>query len=328
MKIGFACKWVAPSTNEEHLTEVMNTKTTTITWLNRQTKSVAESRLADIVKHNAKAVYNQIAWVAKQPEMLRMLRTSSDLLPAYTHPNWRYYYKENDFSKLFEPAGTLARQHGVRLSFHPGQYVVLASADAGIVERSIEEFEYHATVASWMGYGKTFQDFKCNVHLSGKNGPDGFRATYTRLTPEARNIITLENDEVTCGVDTLLTVSDIVPVVLDVHHHFVKENEYITPQDDRVQRVIDSWRGKRPTMHYSYSRDEFLTSVPADELPCVDKLKLQGIAKSRLRAHSELYPNAKANEWALSFLPNFDIMCEAKMKNIASRQLYEQHLLK
>ena len=51
---------------------------------------------------------------------------------------------------------------------HPGQFVVLASVTPDIVERSIAEFEYHANLIRWMGYGKVFQDFKCNVHISGK----------------------------------------------------------------------------------------------------------------------------------------------------------------
>jgi UV DNA damage endonuclease len=49
-----------------------------------------------------------------------------------------------------------------------------------------------------------------------------------------------------------------------------------------------------------------------------------GSKKQKLRAHSDFYPNVKANEWALSFWENFDIQCEAKAKNLASQQLYEQ----
>jgi hypothetical protein len=48
-----------------------------------------------------------------------------------------------------------------------------------------------------------------------------------------------------------------------------------------------------------------------------------GHKKQKLRAHSDFYPNQKVNEWALSFLNNFDIMCEAKAKNLASFKLAE-----
>ena len=46
--------------------------------------------------------------------------------------------------------------------------------------------------------------------------------------------------------------------MLDIHHHWIRAEEYIQANDDRVKRVIDSWRGVRPTLHYSYSRDEHL----------------------------------------------------------------------
>jgi UV DNA damage endonuclease len=49
-----------------------------------------------------------------------------------------------------------------------------------------------------------------------------------------------------------------------------------------------------------------------------------GCKKQKLRAHSDFYPNDKVNVWALSFWENFDIQCEAKAKNLASKQLYEQ----
>ena len=53
----------------------------------------------------------------------------------------------------------------------------------------------------------------------------------------------------------------------------------------------------------------------------------RGCKKQKLRAHSDFYPNTKANDWALSFGENFDIQAEAKGKNLASEQLYNQSLV-
>jgi len=55
----------------------------------------------------------------------------------------------------------------------------------------------------------------------------------------------------------------------------------------------------------------------------MDTLLEQGHKKQKLRAHSDWYPNPVANEWALSFLDTADIMCESKMKNLASIELYK-----
>jgi hypothetical protein len=55
-------------------------------------------------------------------------------------------------------------------------------------------------------------------------------------------------------------------------------------------------------------------------------LLLLGCKKQKLRAHSDLLPNHASNAWALSFGDHFDICVEAKGKNLAAEQLYEQSL--
>jgi UV DNA damage repair endonuclease len=207
---------------------------------------------------------------------------------------------------------------------HPGQFTVLASENPGIVDRSIEEFEYHADMARWMGYGKSFQDFKINVHISGKQGPAGIRSAYKRLSPEARNCITIENEENAWGLNDCLELIDLVPIVLDIHHHWIKTGEYISPLDPRVDSVAQSWRGKRPTMHYSISREDYLVGHDTSISPDYTSLLENGYKKQKLRAHSDFYWNKSANEWALSFLDQFDIMAESKGKNLASFALHKQ----
>ena len=209
---------------------------------------------------------------------------------------------------------------------HPGQFTVLASDNPDIVERSIEEFEYHVDMARWMGYGKTFQDFKINVHIAGRQGPIGIRNVLNRLTPEARNTLTIENEEITHNLETCLELADVVPIVLDIHHHWINSGEYIDPADDRVKKVVDSWRGIRPTCHYSVSREDCLTGHPGHERPDLRTLLESGHKKAKLRAHSNFYWNTAVNEWALSFRDQFDIMCESKAKNLASFDLYQQSL--
>jgi UV DNA damage endonuclease len=210
---------------------------------------------------------------------------------------------------------------------------VLASDNPDIVDRSIDEFEYHVRMAKMMGFGKKWQDgCKINVHISGRQGPEGIIKALPRLSPEARNLITIENDEMSWGLDATLQLEKHVALVLDIHHHLIRDEEYIRPTDDRVKRVIDSWRGVRPTMHYSYFRDEALMpAFDADTqhmmhknmLPMKDLITL-GCQKVKLRSHSDLLPNAAHNEWALSFLECMDIQVEAKAKNLAAEQLHNQ----
>ena len=332
-RIGFACKWIDYPEQVDGIkatddAKQYNTGATTVAWLNRQTRDVAEQKLWDLMISNIIATHKLVEKVGNLGSHLRMVRISSDLLPVYTHADFRDFWRRPDvvrnLESSFRELGNLARDRDVRLSFHPGQFTVLASDNDDIVRRSIEEFEYHVDMARWMGYGQKFQDFKINVHIAGRRGPDGIREVYKKLSPEARNTITIENEENAHGLDTCLTLCDLVPIVLDIHHHWVREGEYIDPKDSRVQRVIDSWRGVRPTLHYSISREDVLVGHCAKTAPDYKKLLESGHKKSKLRAHSNFYWNEPVNEWALSFLETHDIMCESKAKNLASAKLADQ----
>ena len=334
-RIGFACKLIDGPSQIDGIKQtdnckIYNTSTTTVAWLNRQSQNIAEEKLWDLMKHNIEACRLLVEKVGTFDENLRMVRLSSDVLPVFTERNWSFFYRLSDVraycEREFSRVGDLARKNNVRLSFHPGQFTVLASDNPDIVDRSIEEFEYHATMASWMGYGKTFQDFKINVHIAGRQGPAGIRAAYQRLSPEARNTLTIENEEITHNLDTCLELADLVPIVLDIHHHWINSGEYISPSDVRVQRVIDSWRGVRPTCHYSVSREDVLPGHASGLRPNLQTLLESGHKKAKLRAHSNFYWNTDVNEWALSFRDQFDIMCESKAKNLASFDLYQQAL--
>jgi len=334
-RIGFACKYMHPDQTQkkkllEEIQRPLNTRSTTVQWLNRQTRDVAEERLWDIMVHNIASYGRLIEYVGSLPQELRMVRLGSDVLPVYTEPTWCYFWRRQDVrdyaEREFAKVGDTARRLDVRLSMHPGQFTVLASDNEEIVDRSIEEFEYHTDVLRWMGYGRTYQDFKCNVHISGRRGPQGIKDALKRLSPEARNTITIENDENKWGLEHSLELVDHCALVLDIHHHWCREGEYIQPTDDRFARVIDSWRGVRPVIHYSVSREDVLVNFAKGHKPNMANLLEQGYKKAKLRAHSDYMWNRAVNDWALEFLDYADIMVESKCKNLASIALHKYNM--
>ena len=331
-RIGFACKWIdhpgqVDGIKPKDACKKYNTGSTTVAWLNRQTKDAACEKLWSLMEQNIESIRLLVERVGSLDEDLRMVRLSSDILPVYTEPTWGWFWGQFDVrdycERHFSTVGELARENRVRLSFHPGQFTVLASDNPDIVGRSIEEFEYHVDMARWMGYGKTFQDFKINVHIAGRLGPDGIRAALARMTPEARNTLTIENDEMTWGLEDSLELVNDCALVLDIHHHWVMTGEYIEATDERIKRIIDSWRGVRPVIHYSVSREEPLTDLPRDTVPSLHTLMESGHKKAKLRAHSDFYWNQAVNDWALTHREWADMMCESKAKNLASFALYE-----
>jgi UV DNA damage repair endonuclease len=326
-RIGFCCKWIddpaeTAGRKPTSASRDLNGRSTTMRWL-REHADEAEQRQWDIMNHNAQAALNMVERVGSLEPHLRMVRLGSEMLQGYTEPSWIDWWQQADvqqhLERIFAPIGARARELGVRLSFHPGQFCVLASDNDGIVERSILEFEYHADMARWMGYGATWHDhgFKINVHLSGRGGAEKFLRTLGKLSPEARNLITIENDEISNGLDVTLAVANNVALVLDIHHHWVNTGEYIEPSDPRVQRVVESWRDIRPAMHYSVSREDILVGHDTRVRPVLDDLIGRGYKKQKLRAHSDFYWNNAVNEWAAGFSDQFDIQCEAKGKNLA-----------
>ena len=325
-RVGFACKWAEINKKGEIVSaEGLNTGGTTQAWAKRNKRDVVEEKIIDVAKRNILNTHALVKKVATLDPQLRMLRLTSDMFSFYTMDGYKDFWHSTDVQNSLErwmaPIGETARANDVRLSFHPDQFVVLASDREEVVNKSIEEFEYHCDMARWMGYGQKFQDMKINVHISGRKGPQGIRDVYNRLSPEARNTLTLENEEYTHGLSDCLSLSDLVPTVMDIHHNWIREGSYISHNDDLVKQVIDSWRGVRPTMHYSVSREDVLTAHSTTRLPDHGALIESGHNKQKLRAHSDYFWNDAVNDWALTFHDKFDIMCESKGKNLASFKL-------
>lgn len=313
MKLGFACKYL-DGDGKQHFPFKSTTRTRFLS-LKREEQITL---IASLARLNLTNLAGLLEVLANQPDTLRMMRIGSDLLPLYTVPEATALYKEflPELYPLFTKCGDFARANDIRLSFHPGQYSVLASDNVLVVERALEDVEYHALCATLMGYGKTFQDFKINIHMNGKAGFAGFKSAFGRLSPEARRMLTVENDEISCSLDDVLQAQALCPIVVDIHHHWVKEGAFIQPNDPRIAQVKASWRDVRPVMHYSISQEGI---IPEQGFPDQGSL---GVPKTKLRAHSDFFFNPTLNDWALSFA-DFDIMCEVKMKNLARDRLYK-----
>ena len=334
-RIGFACMY-RHHQRDLSLKELKvleggyNPRTTTLRWMESVPVQAARAKLLEIVEHNLAAQIQLLRYVATMPVSRRMLRLSSDLLPFYSHPKVAEFYQDRPvmarLEQLFAAIGEEARASDIRLSFHPGQFCVLGSDRPEVVENSVAEFEYHADMIRMMGYGQRFQDFKCNIHIAGRLGAEGVRAVWPRLSQVARHCITFENDEKTYGVDDCLQLADLAPVVLDIHHCWIHENHYISPDDPRVGQIIDSWRGVRPVMHYSQPPESLQALGFAPEQKLEMDALMQVVNKRDLYLHSDRMWNDWTNTYALQFLDRFDIMFEAKDKNLATEAFYRRYV--
>jgi UV DNA damage repair endonuclease len=327
-RLGFCCKFV-PESGDPDETRAMNLVRTTMAHLSRLGPRAAFDKLAVVVRHNLEALRRQVTYVASLPPIERLYRISSDVLPGYTHPVAGPFYQDSDIRNLIAgklaDTGAFARERNVRLSMHPSQFCVIASASADAAANGIAEFEYHAEVMTLLGFGSGWHPHGAHVNIHGgarAMGAERIRAGLAGLSQTARNLITLENDEVSYGLDDLLPLSDDVPIVLDLHHHWIaSRGEYIQPDDPRIRRIVESWRGVRPLSHVSVSREEILAGHDAAVLPDFDALLSAGWKPKDLRAHSDLMWNGAVSDLVIRHMEWSDFEVEAKLKNLASRGL-------
>jgi UV DNA damage repair endonuclease len=327
-RLGFCCKYLPPDRDAE-AARAMNTTGTTIAFLARQEPRAAFDKVTAVVRHNLEALRLQIAHVATRSPLERLHRLPSDILPGYTHPDVKPLYADRDLRSVieagFDAAGRLARRFSVRLSMHPSQFCVIASESETALKNGVEEFEYHAEMMGLMGYGGGWHPHGAHINIHGGAkavGVEGFRAGLARLSEAARNLVTVENDEVSYGLDDLLPLADACPIVLDLHHHWIASGgEYILPDDPRIAVIQGSWRGVRPISHVSVSREDFLAGHDPLVRPDFTALVAAGVKARDLRGHSDLMWNQAVNDLVAAHLAWSDFEVEAKAKNLASGQL-------
>src|SRR4051812_43072645 len=327
-RLGFCCKFIPEDGDAEALRR-MNAVTVTMAYLARVGPAVAFDKLSATVAHNMEALRNQIAYVSKRPLLERLLRITSTLLPGYTHRSCQSFYRDADLRRLIErglaAAGKVAQAGGVRLSMHPSQFCVLATTSEPAAQNALGELEYHAEVMALMGFGGGWHPHGAHINVHGgarAPGIEGFRANFARLSETARNLVTVENDEVSYSLDDLLPLAGLLPIVLDLHHHWIaSRGEYIRPDDPRIAHIIASWRGVRPVSHISVSREDLLPEHDIFVRPDFAALTAAGIKTKDLRAHSDLMWNEAINDLVADHLVRTDFEVEAKSKNIASEGL-------
>jgi hypothetical protein len=192
----------------------------------------------------------------------------------------------------------------------------------------VEEIEYHVYMMHMMGYtdGWHPNGAAINIHVGSKGGGiHGFLSGFRSLGVDSKNLLTVENDEIGFGLDTLEPLAEHVAIVLDIHHEWVySKGHHIMPDDKRIDFVKESWRGVRPLGHYSVSSNKLMPNQSELELPDFEQLRSLGFTLRDIRAHSEGCWNVAANDWAISHLSWMDIEVEAKLRNLASQQLFNR----
>jgi UV DNA damage repair endonuclease len=324
-RIGSCCTFVSPSGDEEEQ-RALNMRQPTVASIARAEDPGA--RLEEVILANLDTLDRQIAYVAELPPLERLFRILSGFLVGWSHPGlascWTQSLRD-EVARRLARTGERARTSDVRLSMHPSQHAILATNSPGALQNALHDIEEHAEIFAMLGYGSGWHPHGASVNIHGGARSAGIQAVATnlrRLSPEARNLVTIENDEVSFGLEDLLAVADDVALVVDFHHHWVfTRGEWLQPEDPRIKRVQASWRGVRPLSHISVSREYLLDGHDPDLLPDFDALASSGLSAAKLRGHSDRVWNRAVNRLVERHLAWTDVEVEAKAKNLASADL-------
>ena len=234
-------------------------------------------RLSTTILHNSSSLVQALSYCAEHG--IGSFRVNSGFLPMKSHPRLGYGLDElPDMQLIFELLATakhFAREHNLRLTFHPDQFTLLSSPRAEVTRQSLAELAYHAELAEYIGADVII------LHGGGAYGDK--EAALGRLAERLvslpvsiRSRLVLENDDRIFTPGDLLPLCEklAVPLAYDVHHHRCLSDglsvEEVTGRAMatwnreplfHLSSPREGWQGRDPRPHHDYID-------PADFPPC------------------------------------------------------------
>jgi UV DNA damage endonuclease len=259
---------------------------------------------------------------------VHMYRMSSDLAPYVTHPDLPQFHDQIDeCADELATLGKIAQQDGLRLSFHPGAYVVLNSPDEDVAAKTIADLEAQAQILDTMGLGP---EAVINTHVGGVYGNkqaaiERFIDRYQRLPAAVQKRLVLENDERAFDISDTYAIHQRtgIRLVLDQLHHMCNQAPD-TSLETALGLALSTWPADQtPKIHFSTPHTAMISGETRDE----SGRKKRTLREPRLSQHADLIdPFAfialcQTAPWDR----DFDVMLECKAKDVALLRL-RRHL--
>jgi UV DNA damage endonuclease len=257
---------------------------------------------------------------------IRMYRMSPALAPYATHPDLPQFHGQvGECRDELASLGERARALGLRLSTHPGQYVVLNSEREDVQAAAIRDMELQAEVMDAMALGP---EAVVVLHVGGAAGGlpaslDRFERGYELLSARARDRLVVENDDRTFALGDVLELHRRtgVKVVWDILHHHCNDPAGI-PDREALELALATWPdGVRPKIHYSTPK-----TALEERRRKVGRRVERSWVLPQLRAHADMIDPIAFEQFVRETAAglDFDVMLEAKGKDLALVRLRDQ----
>ena len=237
MKIGYPC-----------VNETLSCSSSTTFRL----ASYNEERLIQTVTNNLNCLQQILEFNVSND--LFFFRMTSDLVPFASHPvntyNWQDYFKD-----ALAQIGNYIKQHNLRISMHPDQFVVLNSPTESIVRNSFLELEYQCAIMDLMGLDKSA---KLQIHAGGVYGEkpkaiSRFITAYELLPQPIKERLVIENDDRLYSLADCLTIhaETGIPILFDNFHHECLNNG--EPMAEALRLASQTWQPEDGILMMDYS---------------------------------------------------------------------------
>jgi UV DNA damage endonuclease len=257
---------------------------------------------------------------------IRMYRVATALAPYASHPELTQFHGQVDeCAEELAAVGQVARERDIRLSSHPGQYTVLNSEDPDVQAAAVAELEVQAALFDAMGLGP---EAVVVLHVGGSAGGIAaacgrFLAGFELLSDAARRRLVLENDDRSFGTHAVAQLAERAGsrMVWDVLHHHCHDPAGMSDRE-AISAALATWpSGETPKIHYSSPRLDIETRTLRR-----GRRVEQRIVLPQLRAHADLVDPIGFERFMLDVAGerDFDVMLEAKAKDLALLRLREQ----
>lgn len=258
---------------------------------------------------------------------IAMYRMSSDLAPYVTHPDMPQFHGQIDeCAPELAALGSRARALGLRLSFHPSQFVLLNSPDESLTAKSVADLaaQTHMLDAMALGPEAVVVTHVGGVYGDRASGRERWARAWKRLPEHVRRRLVLENDDTRYGVADTLWIHERtgVPLVFDYLHHWCLDPVGMD-QHEALAACLRTWpAGVTPKIHYSSPRTETRTLERRNR--ATGKAE-QVQAPPVWSGHSDYINPFEFISFmrGASHVPPFDVMLETKLKDVALLRLRE-----
>jgi len=217
--------------------------------------AATQERMASLVSQNLDTLNRILHY--NHANHIHMFRISSDVIPFGSNKavsfSWQTLYAEE-----LQTLGEKAKQSDIRLSMHPGQYTVLNSPHAHVVENAIRDLEYHCDFLEAMGMDASN---KIILHIGGIYGDkpaaiERFNRHYISLDDRIKQHLVIENDDTCYNIEDVLAIGvDLkIPVVFDNLHHALNPASVSCSPSEWIAACAKTWCNKDGTQKIHYSQ--------------------------------------------------------------------------